>query len=309
MNNDYQTRIETVIKYIEAHYAEKINLDSLAQVSNFSKHHFSKIFKAIIGETPMSFVNKKRLQKSVYYLTETNKSILEIGNLCGFESASTFHALFKKHFHIVPTDVRKNNFHNSNISLYMSKNQEEMSASVCYANGSNNNLLRRIWTMNITIKELPDYEVAYVRHVGSYLETFRAWSKLGEWAHKHGIDQTKYSIGISLDDPNFVDEYACRYDACVTIPKDFYKENNDDIQYKTLQGGTYALYQFYDTLDKFALAYQSIFGQWLPNSEYDADDKPCLEFCMNNPATDPEGKAKVDLYVPIKKRGNYSVTL
>lgn len=37
--------------------------------------------------------------------------------------------------------------------------------------------------MNITIKELPDYEVAYVRHVGRYLETFQAWSKLGEWAH------------------------------------------------------------------------------------------------------------------------------
>lgn len=302
MNRDYQTRIETVIRYIEDNYAEKIDLDLLAQVSHFSKYHFSRIFKSIIGETPMSFVNKTRLQKSIYYLIETNKSILEICNLCGFESVSTFNAVFKKHFHIVPTDVRKNNFHNSNFSLHISKKQGEMSNPLCYANRSNNNFLGRIWTMNIKIKELPDYEVAYVRHVGSYLETFHAWSKLGEWANKHGVDQSQYSIGISLDDPNFVDEYACRYDACITIPKDFNKEKNDAIQYKTLKGGTYALYQFYDTIDKFALAYQSIFGQWLPNSEYDADDKPCLEFCMNNPATDPEGKAKVDLYIPIKER-------
>lgn len=113
MNNDYQTRMETVIKYTEDNYAEKIDLDSLAQVSHFSKYHFSRIFKAIIGETPMSFVNKKRLQRSIYYLTEMNKSILEISNLCGFESSSTFHALFKKHFHIVSTDVRKNNFRRS----------------------------------------------------------------------------------------------------------------------------------------------------------------------------------------------------
>ncbi|WP_233281156.1 GyrI-like domain-containing protein [Paenibacillus algicola] len=40
----------------------------------------------------------------------------------------------------------------------------------------------------------------------------------------------------------------------------------------------------------------------LLNSEYDADDRPCLEFCINDPAKDKEGKCKVDLYIPIKKR-------
>ncbi|WP_203364390.1 GyrI-like domain-containing protein [Bacillus sp. REN10] len=156
--------------------------------------------------------------------------------------------------------------------------------------------------MNMTIKELPDYEVAYIRHVGSYLETSKAWSKLAEWASKKRLYHDQHFIGISLDNPQLVEEQACRYDACITIPKGFHKEDNDIVAYKTLEGGIYALYQFYNSLDKFALAYQSIFGQWLPNSEYDADDKPCLEFCLNNPATDPEGKAKVDLYIPIKQR-------
>ncbi|WP_310735627.1 GyrI-like domain-containing protein [Cohnella herbarum] len=59
---------------------------------------------------------------------------------------------------------------------------------------------------------------------------------------------------------------------------------------------------FYDTIDKLGIVYQSIFGQWLPNSEFDPDDRDCLEFCMNNPFEDPEGKAKVDLYIPIKAR-------
>lgn len=269
------------------------------------KFHFSRIFKSIMGESPMSYVNKKRLQKSIVYLKETDKSVLEISALCGFESVSTFNAVFKKHFGLVPTDVRKDQFDNSNSSLYVSKKQEEMSKPLSYASNSKSQLLRRIWTMNISFKELPDYEVAYVRHVGSYLEAFHAWSKLGEWSDKNRLyPPEQYFIGISLDDPNTVDEYACRYDACVTIPKDFHKDDSDGIQYKILKGGTYALYQFYDTVDKLAIAYQSIFGQWLPNSEYDADDKPCLEFCMNNPATDPEGKAKIDLYIPIKKGNN-----
>lgn len=69
-----------------------------------------------------------------------------------------------------------------------------------------------------------------------------------------------------------------------------------------LPGGLYGLYQFYDTIDKLGIAYQSIFAQWLPKSEYDPDERDYLEFCMNNPFEDPDGKAKVDLYIPLKTR-------
>lgn len=157
--------------------------------------------------------------------------------------------------------------------------------------------------MNVTIKELPSFEVAYVRHVGSYLETYKAWGKLGEWAGKNGLFPPEQTfIGISLDDPSVTEEIACRYDACVTIPVEFNKEAHSDVGFARLPGGLYGMYHFYDTVDKFAITYQSIFGQWLPNSEYEPDDRYCLEYCMNNPSEDPEGKAKIDLYVPIKKR-------
>ncbi|MGN7427571.1 AraC family transcriptional regulator [Cytobacillus praedii] len=157
--------------------------------------------------------------------------------------------------------------------------------------------------MNISIKELPEYEVAYIRHIGSYLDTHHTWSKLGKWAEQNKLFSTdQYFIGISLDDPTMTDEFACRYDACVTIPIDFNKNDQSEVLFKQLPGGLYALYPFYDTIDKFAITYQSLYGQWLPNSEYDADDRPCLEFCMNNPMNDPEGRCKVDLYIPIKKR-------
>ncbi|OEH94159.1 AraC family transcriptional regulator [Bacillus solimangrovi] len=154
--------------------------------------------------------------------------------------------------------------------------------------------------MNLEIKELPDYEVAYVRHVGSYSETSKAWSELAKWASEKGIYDTQYFIGISLDNPQFVDEHACRYDACITLPKGFEKNDEAPVNYQHLKGGTYVMYEFRDTLDKFSLAYEAIFAQWLPTSEYEIDNRPILEFCLNNPNADPEGKAIVDLYIPIK---------
>ncbi|WP_256761805.1 GyrI-like domain-containing protein [Cohnella sp. WQ 127256] len=304
MNNDYKDRIDRVIKYIEENRNQRLNLDILAAVSNFSKYHFTRIFTSIVGVTPVAFVNQERLQKAVHLLVETNTPILEISNQCGFESASSFNALFKKHYNKTPSDVRNSVRKNSNFSLHLSNMQEELSPLQDYNRNRENQLLKRAWENMITIKQLPEHEVAYVRHVGSYLDTHVAWDKLGRWASQQGLTPNKHHfIGISLDDGNLVDEFACRYDACVTLPSGFERhEHKIHVDFKTLSGGMYALYPYYDTIDRFVLAYQNVFNLWLPNSEYDADDSPCLEFCMNDPAKDKEGKCKVDLYIPIKKR-------
>jgi AraC family transcriptional regulator len=159
--------------------------------------------------------------------------------------------------------------------------------------------------MKLELKELPAFEVAYVRHVGSYAHTCVAWDQLAPWAWKHELVPPAQSmIGISLDNPQVVEESALRYDACVTIPVGFDKEAHSDVQFRTLEGGLYAVYSFYDTVDKFGLLFQHVYGESLPASEYEADDRAPLEFCMNNPAEDPEGKCKIDLHIPVKKRNS-----
>ncbi|MDT3429234.1 AraC family transcriptional regulator [Paenibacillus forsythiae] len=302
--NHYFDRIDNVIKYIEDNLSGKISLEELAEISNFSRYHFSRIFSSVVGMTPYAYLNNRRLTKSVEYLVNTDKTVLEISILCGFHSVSNFNQAFKKRYNNTPSEVRRDSKQFSNISLHYGKKQEETEKPARYSESEiKNHLLRRIWEMNIAIKELPDYEVAYVRHVGSYLETYKAWGKLGVWAGKNNLFPPEHIfIGISFDDPSTTDEYACRYDACVTIKGDFKRDVDPDIKYKTLYGGLYALYPFYDKIEQFAIVYQLVYGQWLPNSEYDPDDKPCLEFCMNNPSDDPEGKAKIDLYIPIRKR-------
>lgn len=157
--------------------------------------------------------------------------------------------------------------------------------------------------MKIEIKALPEFEVAFFRRTGSYFEPQDHWEKLMSWAFGNGLFPPHQSfIGISLDNPDLVEAQNCRHDACVTLPGGFDKEKHNDIDYKKIEGGRYALYRFYDSPDKLNLVYQYVFGEWLPTSNYEADfDRNNLEFSMNNPSEDPEGKAKVDLYVPIKR--------
>ncbi|KUP24663.1 transcriptional regulator [Paenibacillus sp. DMB5] len=302
MNNDYKLRIGAVLQFIEENIGEDIKLDMLAEVSAFSKFHFSRVFTAIIHKSPMHYLTERRLHHAVTYLRTTNKTMLDISSQCGFSSLSSFNAAFKKAYGTTPSAMRKSVQEHSNIPSDTGNKPEELSPPKAYdLNRTSNNFIRRVWDMNIELKELPVCKVAYVRHVGSYLETYKAWETLGAWVRGSGLPPTETFIGISLDDPAVTDENSCRYDACITVPEGFPETGDANIAYRILPGGLYALYKFYDTIDKLAIAYQSVYGQWLPSSSYEPDDRHALEFCMNDPYSDPEGKAKVDLYVPVKR--------
>ncbi|MFC4102315.1 AraC family transcriptional regulator [Paenibacillus xanthanilyticus] len=308
MNDDYGNRLQTVLAYIEANLHSPLNLDELAEASHFSKYHFARLFSALQGQAPMAYVTERRLVRALDYLNKTDKTMLDIASLCGFGSLSRFNAAFKKRYEATPSQMRRKLRQPSNFRQADGKIREETASMESYDESSNNHrdFLRRVWGMNIDVTELPSYHVAYVTHVGSYLDTYKAWGTLGAWAQQHRLFPPEQQfIGVSLDDPSLVDEYACRYEACVTLPEALLAAGSGDpnVAFQTLPGGLYARYTFYDTIDKFALAYQSVYGGWLPRSGYEPDDRHALEFSLNNPASDPEGKARVDLYVPIRRMG------
>lgn len=98
MNNDYLVRIQDVLDFIEENIDKEMDLEMLAEISNFSKYHFSRVFSAIISKTPMAYLTERRLHHAVTYLTTTNKTMLDISSLCGFSSISSFNSSFIKQF-------------------------------------------------------------------------------------------------------------------------------------------------------------------------------------------------------------------
>ena len=154
--------------------------------------------------------------------------------------------------------------------------------------------------MNVEIKNLPEYRIAYFRHTGSYLETAGNWRRLLTWAGKRGLfpPQAMF-IGISHDDPATTEEDACRHDACVVLPAGFDEMDEDGVAYATIPAGKYGQYLFYDTVDKLAIAFRALYHEWLPQSGFELDDRPALEINLNNPADDPEGKGKCLVCIPI----------
>ncbi|MCK9171092.1 MAG: AraC family transcriptional regulator [Treponema sp.] len=100
------TRLKPIIAYIQEHYAESISIEKAASVSNISASHFMKTFKDIIGKTFTQYLNCFRLETAVRELMETDKSVMEISEDCGFNNFSYFIRSFKRSFGKTPLEYR-----------------------------------------------------------------------------------------------------------------------------------------------------------------------------------------------------------
>ena len=90
------------MEYINLHYAENIDLHELASKCNLSYSTFFRAFKAISLVTPIQYLSKCRLEKSIDMIKENEYSLTEIAHSCGFYDSSHFNKVFKTIMGISP---------------------------------------------------------------------------------------------------------------------------------------------------------------------------------------------------------------
>ena len=93
--------------YIEENYMDRITLDQLADITRYSKRHFSRIFKMHYFVSPTEYINNVRLESSKNYLKTTELSISEIADRVGFYDAAAFSKSFKAKYGITPHGYRE----------------------------------------------------------------------------------------------------------------------------------------------------------------------------------------------------------
>lgn len=109
-SNEHQ--LGTVIatkKYIDNNYEQGLNLDFLSRARFVSKYHLLRIFKRYYGITPKQYLIDKRIEKS----KEQLRKGLSVRASCfavGFESLSSFSALFKVKTGKTPSQYQKEQF-------------------------------------------------------------------------------------------------------------------------------------------------------------------------------------------------------
>jgi len=99
--------ITRTVKYINQNFSLPITLDDICKEANMSKYYFCRKFKDTVGITAMQYLLNTRLASAKVFLADSNKSIFEISEQCGFSSVSYFCQIFKKYNNISPSIYRK----------------------------------------------------------------------------------------------------------------------------------------------------------------------------------------------------------
>ena len=101
--------IQRAINYIEENLEEKLSIKSISRQVNVSKTVLYNKFHTFFGCTISEFINIKRIEKSIEYLSKTDLSMEEISMKVGFSSASYYSKIFKRIKGISPLKFRKVN--------------------------------------------------------------------------------------------------------------------------------------------------------------------------------------------------------
>lgn len=101
-------KIGEVISYIEAHLNEKMDLDTIANSVCYSKYHLHRMFTDTVGITLHDYIQRRRLTQAAKLLVFSEKPIMEISLIAGYESQQAFTSVFKSMYKQTPFEYRQN---------------------------------------------------------------------------------------------------------------------------------------------------------------------------------------------------------
>lgn len=92
--------------YIDAHYSEPLTLGAIASNMHINPYHIHRVFKRILGVTPIEYLLQKRITEAKRFLEETKFSVMDIAVSVGFVNVAHFSTVFRKHTGLSPSVYR-----------------------------------------------------------------------------------------------------------------------------------------------------------------------------------------------------------
>lgn len=278
-------RINLIIGYIESHLDSNLDLSLLSAKSALSKYHFHRIFKALLGEQPQKYVERRRVTRAAHDLLNSNKRIIDIAFDFGFGSHESFTRTFTKWFLLTPSQFRKakpnTRFERmarlGSLDLKLSQGMAKPNPAIIHK--STFSISGYVYSGNDT------------RAIDSLWE--KLWTKFNAENITTVNDQFFGACFHDLDMRNheIFEYYAgieCGYS--IEVPKGF----------KTIDipENDYAVFTHRGPMDMIESTYNQIYENWLPFSEY----TPTMDLdilVLDGRFAGRDEKNEVDILIPV----------
>lgn len=273
-------QVNRVVDHIEAHLDHPLQAEDLADVVDLSVWQLHRLFRAMVGESLMDYVRRRRLAQASEQLRYSQHTVLDIALACGFDSHEVFTRAFRREFHCSPTQYRR---------------AEHLPASFPRPRLTPAYLQHRFDGITLT----PDWLMAPERHVaGLGLQLYGhesaqlipdLWRKLR--AHPHVQDGAAWGVlDISPD------QRQLRYLAAVEWPDS--RPMPDGWQARTIPAGRYARFQHQGSIANIQHSVNYLHAVWLPQSGQRLAARPELEYYPAGQIIQPQHLC-MDMLLPV----------
>ncbi|WP_426357763.1 AraC family transcriptional regulator [Pseudocolwellia sp. HL-MZ19] len=283
---------QKVCEYIDQHLDQKLTLDLLCQIEHLSKYHFHRLFHLEIGLPVFQYIQIQRMKKSanqIYY--HHHLSITHIAFDAGFENTESFSRAFKKIFNVTPTQFKKSpNW--TPILPKITRRKSSMQTSI---------------VTDVKIQWFDKTKIASLPHKGSPQNLHMSIKRFIDWRKAHhtppGVSRT---YNILHNDPHTTPADEYRLDIATNITtknltaENNLKENEQGVELDEIQEGYCAVLRYTGSDDNLGELINSLYSQWLPQSNKKLRDFPCfIERVKMFPSVN-QSEAVTDIYLPIQ---------
>lgn len=116
--NTAETYVSYAKNYIRSNVHKRISVSEIAHFLNIDRSHLARIFKSICGISTQQFIISSKMDMASQALKKNSMTIKEVANSVGYDNQMEFSKLFKKHFHMTPTQWREREFFQQSIKTW-----------------------------------------------------------------------------------------------------------------------------------------------------------------------------------------------
>jgi len=290
----YAQAVQRVIEQIAAHLDEALDLETLAGSASLSPFHFHRVFRGMVGETPVELIRRLRLERAAWSLANSDRSVTEIAFDAGYETHEAFTRAFREHYSTSPSGFRERKHQRIELAAPCGVHfapDGRVPAFIARDSGGR--------TMNVEIKNMPEVRVATVRHIGPYNQIPEAFERLGATAGPAGLFRKPGAAMIAIyhDDPDSTPQHQLRSDAAIAVADDV--PLPPGLEEQRLPAGRYACAVHVGPYEKLGDAWARFMGEWLPASGNRLGSGVSYEIYRNNPTQVPKEELRTEMYVPL----------
>lgn len=105
-----QFSVDTIHEVMRKSLHDELDLNTLAQTANMTRHAFCRRYKAITGVSPYKHYLYLKMKRACHFLDATDQSITEIAELMGYRDPYYFSRIFRQVMGMPPSQYRSRNY-------------------------------------------------------------------------------------------------------------------------------------------------------------------------------------------------------